>query len=105
MNPGIRKTVAFLNERGFETTDSGDGKTHDFACDRDHPYVVIKTEPGALVFDARLLLSVLGEAGVQFHPIGPEPGPSIQATFDPADGTAFIDLLCVDDELLFGSKP
>lgn len=36
LNPGIARTVQWLNSQGFMTTDSGDGATHDHECDRDH---------------------------------------------------------------------
>ena len=42
LNPGIAETVTWLNSLGYETTDSGDGQTHGYGCDREGPYVVIK---------------------------------------------------------------
>ena len=42
LNPGIAETVTWLNSLGYETTDSGDGGTHSYGCDRDGPYVVIR---------------------------------------------------------------
>lgn len=41
MNPGIAYTVKTLREWGFDTTDSGDGQTHDHECDLPVPYVYI----------------------------------------------------------------
>ena len=41
INPGIRRTVEWLNAHGFRTTDSGDGVTHMAECDRGYAYVSI----------------------------------------------------------------
>jgi len=60
LNPGIRRLVVWLRANGFDTCDSGDGQTHDHACDR---------SCGA-----------------------------IQASYDPADGSAVIDLTGVSDK-------
>jgi hypothetical protein len=105
VNPGIRKTVAWLNTHGFETVDSGDGKTHDHACDRGQPYVIIKTMPASLRNDALRLYCMLRDGEhlnvtLVMGPIGGE-GPCIQASFDPHDGTAFLELMNVTDDLLF----
>lgn len=34
INPGIRLTVGMLNAAGHKTTDSGDGETRSFMCER-----------------------------------------------------------------------
>ena len=49
LNPGIRQTVQLLRDHGFETCDSGDGETHDRACDRPHGYVVMTIDRHAIV--------------------------------------------------------
>lgn len=60
LNPGIRETVAFLRQKGFNTTDSGDGVTHDFGCDRDYAYVCMTVSPAdSLVAEADRLLGIL----------------------------------------------
>lgn len=101
LNPGIRELVGFLRSYQFDTCDSGDGKAHDHGCDRSHPYVGIHTKPSTLAADADSLLRLLAENGIAIDPIGPDPAaPSIQATYDPADGIAVIDLIGVDDEML-----
>lgn len=105
LNPGIRKVVAWLNARGFKTVDSGDGQTHDFECDRGYPYVVMRVEQAAfLVDDTDRLREVLEARGIHVRPIGEEVGNdvSIQATYDPASGTAIIDLMGLDDARLAG---
>lgn len=100
LNPGIRRTVAWLRAKGFRTTDSGDGVTHSFECDRDEAYCSIAVEPARLVSEAARLCLLLEDAGVAVHPMGPEALVTIQATYDPADGSAFIDLVGLDDGLL-----
>ena len=99
LNPGIRKTVELLQSNGFATCDSGDGKTHDFECDRDGAYVCIECDPERLVHECRRLKLVLAQAGVSTEPIGSD-GPSVQGSFDPANGTAVIELMGVDDSML-----
>lgn len=101
INPGVRVLVAFLRSHNFKTVDSGDGKTHDYGCDRDHPYVTIKTDKSmSMEFQANYLKTVLERAGVKTYPVGPEERPQIQLTYDPVDETAFIDLIYVDDSML-----
>lgn len=103
MNPGIRKTVKWLRSCGFDTTDSGDGVTHDHACDRDHAYVVIVTKPDDLAAEADLLVSVLKQAGIVVAPQSMDPSAqvSIQASYDPANRIAVIDLTGLTDAMLF----
>lgn len=103
INPGVRKLVTLLNDHCFVTTDSGDGKTHDFPCDRPYAYVTIRVSspsPGTLVLEAMRLRDVLRKHGVDVVPMNEEGNPCIQATFDPADLTAMIDLQHVTDEML-----
>jgi hypothetical protein len=98
LNPGIVRTVAWLNELGFKTCDSG-GKTHEYECDRDHAYVVIEVANG-LFGETHRLVEELKAKGVLVQPIGSS-GPCIQASYDPANRLMFIDLMNVDDALLF----
>jgi hypothetical protein len=100
INPGIRRTVEWLIENGYSTTDSGDGATHAHACDRDHAYVVMVCHPSTLVEDAQWLGVLLGELGVQIEPVGGT-GPCIQASYDPANRIGVIDLMNVTDALLW----
>lgn len=104
MNPGIRRTVKWLRSCGFDTTDSGDGVTHDHACDRDHAYVVIVVEDAdRLVKRADLLRGLLGHRGIKIAPqsIDPSAQVSIQASYDPANRIAVIDLTGLTDAMLF----
>lgn len=100
INPGIRRTVGWLNSLGFETTDSGDGKTHDYACDRDYPYVVIRLSSFMSAMKRTFdLMYALEEKGISIHPVGE--GVSIQVTWDPSDDITLIDLAELDDSILF----
>jgi hypothetical protein len=104
LNPGIRKLVTALNEAGFNTTDSGDGETHDHACDRPYGYVVIISEPAKLVSESDRLKEVLDTLGLTVVPQAMEPPPeglcTVQAMYCPADGFAIIDLSHVHDRML-----
>lgn len=102
LNPGIRRIVTWFNDMGFTTIDSGDGKTHDFECDRDYAYVVIKIDPAQMVSGADRLKTILEEHGVCIGPIGPEGDltPCMQASYDPVQGAAFIDVMNVTDDML-----
>ena len=111
LDPGIRKTVKWLNEMGFETYSSGDGKTkledpdydvvvHEYAT---IPHVFIHVpEPSKLVDETdrlyRLILRVMGEV---FPHMGEEDDEgSLLASYDPTHGTPRIVLVNVYDEIL-----
>ena len=107
LNPGIRRTVQWLNDGSFQTCDSGDGKTHEHACDRDYPYVVIRCDPMYLVGEADRLRRSLREIGISLKAQGHALNESgklfcacIQASYDPVDRMALIDLMGVDDAML-----
>lgn len=103
-NPGIRRTVAWLKECGFETHDSGDGKTHEHECDRDHAYVVMVVDPMVLIGEATRLVMLLESKGLRCDSIGGA-APCIQASFDPMwPDIGTLDLMNVDDALLFPER-
>lgn len=86
LDPGIRWVVIWLNKIGFETTDSGDGRTKPPGPDvLPYAHVAIKSSPTSLLSDADHLRRRIDDA---------RPGgsvmPSIQATYDPADQSAVI---------------
>jgi hypothetical protein len=103
LNPGIKRTVEWLNREGFRTVDSGDGATHDYECDRTAPYVVVACAPTKLVSEAIRLRVWVQKRGVTVSPIGDGPV-FIQASYDPTDDSAFLDLNGADDALLFGKE-
>jgi hypothetical protein len=103
LNPGIRKLVRILRDAGFNTVDSGDGRTHEHVCDREYAYVSIRVgEPQHLIDKSRALQVLLAGLGVSIQEIGLEERPCIQATYDPANNLAMIDLAYVDDTMLPG---
>jgi hypothetical protein len=95
LNPGIRKLVHFLRASGFQTTDSGDGETHDFECDPDHAYVAIGSCPATLIRDCQVVQALLEGLGVVFE--GDPEGPSLEASYSPIDGFAFVLIFNVKD--------
>jgi hypothetical protein len=103
LNHGIARTVAWLNENGFETCDSGDGITHDFACDRPYPYVVVRVDASRLALDADALLGVLRTkiAVDELREDSPEDAVSITATYDPTNQVGLIEIINVSDAKLF----
>lgn len=102
LNPGVRRLVRVLREAGFDTCDSGDGATHDHECDRSYPYVVIRVRPAEMAEEARRLRKVLRAFGCAVDTaIGmDESEPAIQATYDPVNDIATIDLTGVTDAAL-----
>lgn len=100
INPGIRKTVEWLNSQGFPTVDSGDGETHDYTCDRDYPYVTIRVvDYTTLIVETERLLAAIKPRVAGCVDVGFD-GPSIQASYDPVNHIALIDLMHVTDKLL-----
>ena len=87
LNPGIRKTVAWLVSQGFETCDSGDGETHEFECDQPQPYVTMLVPACLLVSEAkRLMYRLKTQHGIEVQTMDEEVTvPAIQAAYNPAD--------------------
>lgn len=106
INPGIVRTVKWLRSHGFATCDSGDGVTHAHSCDRDHAYVVIRAEGLALITESLRLCAMLRAVAIEVVPQaqafddGGLIAPCVQASYDPADGIALIDLMGVCDSML-----
>lgn len=99
LNPGIRKVVQFLRENGFDTCDSGDGVTHEHACDLDRPYVhILVQEPAKLVAEADRLTELLSQHGIKLEPQDEEvTARSVEASYWPASQTAVMSLWNVTD--------
>lgn len=102
LNPGITKIVALLQANGFNTVDSGDGETHDFECDREYGYVAMTVPPEDMVEEANRLRDLLGANGIAVHITNDQEKPCIQASYDPVNGLALIDLEYVHDKMLSG---
>ncbi len=102
LDPGVRRLVTLLQERGFTTTDSGDGvsKPAEARSFGDMPHVCIRSGSGVeAIEDARRLVEVLATAGVSRDQI-----PQLQATWSPLDGIAMVLLLGVTDADLGGES-
>lgn len=111
IDPGIRETVRWLYESGFEPCDSGDGVSkftglvedpHDPGMFLRVPNVMMAVSPDKLVSEADRLCGMLAGRGIVIDAMGPDEGqPSVQASYDPGrPGDAVIVLLGVDDALL-----
>jgi hypothetical protein len=105
LTPGIRKVVAWLHEHDFITVDSGDGVTNIEAGIADAMSIpnvsMTVTDTEHLVEEATRLHELLKRAGVMIYRMGIDDNkPCIVAQFDPADDTAIITLLGVDDKML-----
>jgi hypothetical protein len=98
LNPGIRKLVYFLNNRGFKTTDSGDGVTAKFKCDPGPPYVHIESSPDQLTQQATTLVKIMTECGVPLDAMNEDNSvPTVEAHYNPCTGYAGITLWNVTD--------
>ena len=102
LDPGIRAVVKLLNDNGFTTTDSGDGKTKtDMECALPFPNVVVASTPETMVADADAVVHVLKRAGVVFALDAEGAGPCVEATYIPTQHTgAFILVRDIDDSML-----
>jgi hypothetical protein len=103
INPGIRKTVEWLQILGFETTDSGDGSTHDFECDRPHGYVAMMVAPMRLAAEADRLRRALEDRGIEVHACSEDESKTfISASYDPVDGSAILSVQPITDAMFPG---
>lgn len=106
LNPGIRRTVAWLQQQGFDTCDSGDGETHDFDCDHPTAYVALVVDPTRLAFESDRLADLISNLGIPVLPMAPtleEDDPAtvtIQASYCPAEKMALIYIARIHDRLL-----
>jgi len=99
LSPGVRRTVMMLWRAGFHTVDSGDGKSNEgMGCEIDIANVHMTCESGDLTSAADDLHVLLSEHGVDTG-CDPGVGPFIQATYNPADGSAIVSLYGVDDHI------
>lgn len=107
LNPGIRVLVMRLRALGFDTVDSGDGRTHVAECDRPYPYVSIRVDPSLLASESDRLRFELEDRGVHVDAAGslfdPDGGAragvvEIEASYDPITKIAIIDLRGLDDD-------
>lgn len=115
LDPGIREVVRWLNDNGFITQDSGDGKAKftedgkplpdwempdvDFDCVIPYPHVVMAVPVEQLGTECDRLLDLLLARGVPVSAQGPDGSTvAIQGSYDPTlDIPAFIMLMGLDD--------
>ena len=104
LNPGIARLVHWLRDSGFDTIDSGDGRTSEHDCDRPYPYVVMR----GVEADARRLAAHLRGLGIPLPPStevwgeGETPiGVMIQYTYNPVEDLGLVELIGLDDAQLF----
>ena len=119
LDPGIREVVRWLNDNGFDTNDSGDGKAKfnedgtplpDWASPEDqgydcvipHPHVVMSCPVENLGPECDRLRDLLLAAGVDIGAQGPDGEATIQGTYDPMlpEYPAYILLMGVDNAAL-----
>ena len=99
LSPGIRRMVMLLREAGFNTTDSGDGKSNaGMDCAFNYPNIHIVCNPSQLVAKADDLNRLLKGLGIIVG--GDYEGPTIQASYNPIDGKGVVSLFYVDDSFL-----
>lgn len=93
LDPGIRDTVAFLRDNGFETTDSGDGSKADtMECALPVPNVAMVVHPHKLVAEADRLAQLIMATGHPLAECGDDDAATaeIQASYDPVTRTGVI---------------
>lgn len=98
INPGILKTVQWLQSHGFKTCDSGDGETHDHECDLPIPYVHMMVEvPSLLVYEAdRLATLLLFEHAIEVLPCNEDNSlATLHAGYDAGNHVATMSLFNV----------
>lgn len=107
LNPGIRKTVAYLRSLGFDTVDSGDGQTHEHECDRPHGYVTISLQKWQrLEFCVEAVCAALEARGAEIDTMD---GVIVDGLYKRGDGIdrcglptgkTMIDVNCIADDKL-----
>ncbi len=101
LNPGIRETVRMLRAHGFDTSDSGDGETHEHECDPEWSYVAIIVAPANLCEEADRLVVVLRKYGIEAQPMSMDEDDDaviVEAMYNPLDGMALLYITNVHDD-------
>ena len=85
LSPGIRNAVVWLRERGWVTTDSGDGSNFDAGMEGalPFPHIAVQSHEDTLLNDGRHLLKLLTYAGAPASV-------TVECSFNPADRSAVI---------------
>jgi hypothetical protein len=98
--PTIRKTVQWLYDNDFVVIDFSEDPR--LFSSPEPSYIVIMSEPDDLVHESKRLLQLLRTKHVRVEPLDTsEFSPVVSAIYDPVDETALIELLNVNDSVLF----
>lgn len=119
LDPGIRRLVRFLNDNGFETCDSGDGRSK-FGSDgkplpewqsdddrfewvMDVPHVVVSCEPANLVTEVDRLVALLLSCDIKVESMSLDGDTvSVQGSYEPVTG-CYIMVMGADDSMIVGT--
>ena len=97
LDPGIRQTVRWLRANGFQTTDSGDGRSKALVIADgealDFPHVFMRVDPKAMLQESHRLLALLKK----FNLTG-----DVELSYNPKDKVAILSLVGTDDNSLTG---
>jgi hypothetical protein len=116
LDPGIRRLVRLLNDNGFKTCDSGDGRSKfgpdgkplpEWKSDDDRfewvmdvPHVAMSCEPFNLVTEVDRLCGVLQSIGIKVEPMNPDGDTvSVQGSYEPEAG-CYIMIMGADDSMV-----
>ncbi len=92
LSPGIRQAVMWFNERGYETTDSGDGSNFEagMECALEYPHVVIH---GSNNFYAGSLVDQVHVLFNRLRRVNAVPGLHVELSYSPSNrvGLIFVD--------------
>jgi len=105
LNPEIRDLVVWLNEMGYETTDSGDGTNHTNGMEGalEFPHIAVLFNPNQsrwqnAILQARDLHKELKERGIKFGYLDKDP--IIELHYNPEDDTALIMVCNVTSDMV-----
>jgi hypothetical protein len=101
LSPKVRDLVIWLNEREFQTTDSGDGSSFEQGMEGALPFPMISIVCGALemIDTSNRLYRLLEERGVDFAPTFSD-YPQIQATYDPRVPIGIVTICNVTSDMV-----
>lgn len=105
ISPGVRHLVTWLMERGFVTTDSGDGSNHAAGMECALPYAnvfMVVADSSRLISETQRLHDILVAEGVEFKDGTADDDVVIECSWNPVDNVAVIALLGLDDATIWG---
>lgn len=113
LDPNIRNTVRWLRSHGFNTTDSGDGKSKLKTGEFDDndliniPHVAMTADPAVLIMEANRLSDIVEDLNIATTEVGSEDDNlvQIQASYDPLNEVGLIVIFNIHDELLASKIP